>query len=162
MTQVEELMSPDAVRRRCGLIYRAAQRGETRHFRLVPGRLAAAASYVAAVTRERYPDLKVPGHSRWPHINTGGVNRQRLIEQTTNDAAETARSMIDLAVVSVLLDAGAGPDWSYWEEETGQSFSRSEGLAVASLRAMQSGLFSSGRNPWRADADALRMLTSTR
>ena len=33
----------------------------------------------------------------------------------------------------VLLDAGAGPDWRYEEGRTGETFSRSEGLAVASF-----------------------------
>ena len=35
---------------------------------------------------------------------------------------ERARLKIDLAVVSVLLDAGAGPDWTYVEPGTGQVF----------------------------------------
>src|SRR5262249_14164927 len=79
------------------------------------------------------------------------------------EAAETARALIDLAVVSVLLDAGAGSSWRYREAETGQILGRSEGLAIASLRAMQSGLFSADpRNPWRADAEILGRLSSSR
>ena len=46
-----------------------------------------------------------------------------------------AHAMIDLTVVSVLLDAGAGPDWKYVEPATGQTFTRSEGLGVASFHA---------------------------
>ncbi|MCB2069925.1 MAG: DUF1688 family protein, partial [Ottowia sp.] len=66
------------------------------------------------------------------------------------------RAQIDLAVVSVLLDAGAGPDWSWLEAESGQRFSRSEGLGVASFHAFASGLFSSDpARPLRADASAL-------
>jgi hypothetical protein len=61
----------------------------------------------------------------------------------------------------VLLDAGAGPGWRYREAETGQVFARSEGLAVASFRAMQCGLFSAyPAQPWRADAAALAALTA--
>ena len=76
------------------------------------------------------------------------------------DKAETARARIDVAAVSALLDAGAGPGWHYHEAETGQVFSRSEGLAVASIRAMQIGIFSADpANPWRADAEALVELT---
>ena len=65
--------------------------------------------------------------------------------------------MIDLAAVSVLLDAGAGPDWQYLETDSGQRFSRSEGLAVASFGAFVAGLFSSDADhPLRVDAGGLR------
>jgi hypothetical protein len=65
--------------------------------------------------------------------------------------------------VSVLLDAGAGPGWAYREAETGLVVGRSEGLAVASLRAMQAGLFSADpTRPWRADAASLAALSGER
>jgi hypothetical protein len=152
------LLTSAAVRQRCGLVLAAAERGEARHFRLVPDRLEAAAELVAAVTRRRYPDLAVPYHSRWRHFAAGGVDRAALVAP---DAApeERARAMLDLAVVSVLLDAGAGPRWRYREAATGLELSRSEGLAVASLRAMQQGLFSADKSaPWRSDAAALAVL----
>jgi hypothetical protein len=63
---------------------------------------------------------------------------------------------VDLAFVSVLLDAGAGDAWRYRERETGLSFARSEGLAVASLDMFRAGLFSSDAGkPWRVDDVAL-------
>jgi len=143
------------VRERCATVFAAAERGETRHFRLVPGRLDDAAERVVAVTRRRYPDLAVPLHSRWRHFSAGGVERAALIAPGA-DRAEAARARLDLAIVSVLLDAGAGPHWHYREAETGLVLARSEGLAVASLRAMQAGLFSGDpARPWRADAAAL-------
>ncbi len=43
-------------------------------------------------------------------------------------------------MVSVLLDAGAGDAWAYTEPGAGLRLARSEGLAVASLRAFQDGL----------------------
>ena len=71
--------------------------------------------------------------------------------------------MIDLAVVSVLLDAGAGADWHYDEAASGQRFARSEGLGVASLHAFTTGLFSSdATDPLRADAAALCALDADR
>ena len=145
-------MNAAAVRARCAIVTAAAERGETPHFRVVPDRLDQAAQRVAEVTRRRYPDLVVPYHSRWRHFSTGGVDRGGLVAPGA-DRAETARARIDLAVVSVLLDAGAGPRWRFRETETGQVLSRSEGLAVASLRAMEKGLFSADPStPWRADA----------
>ncbi len=157
--QAEYLLSAAAVRERCRLVLAAAERGATAHFRVVPENLAAVTRQVADTTRRRYPDLNVPYHSRWRHFAVGGVERARLIAPGT-DPAEAARARIDLAIVSVLLDAGAGLRWRFREQETGQVLARSEALAVASLRAMQRGLFSADpANPWRADAAALAAIT---
>jgi Protein of unknown function (DUF1688) len=155
-------LSAAAVRERSAIVFAAAERGETRHFRLVPGRFDEAVCRVADITRRRYPDLDVPCHSRWRHFSAGGIDRAALVAPAA-DLAETARARIDLAVVSVLLDAGAGSGWHYREAETGRIFGRSEGLAVASLRAMQAGLFSADPDdPWRADAAALVQITPAR
>lgn len=43
--------------------------------------------------------------------------------------------------MSVLLDAGAGDEWSYVEPGTGNSYERSEGIAVASLYMFKWGVF---------------------
>jgi uncharacterized protein DUF1688 len=154
------LLSAAAVRDRCGIVLSAAERGETPHFRLVATRLDEAVRRVIDITRRRYPDLAVPYHSRWRHFSVGGVDRAALVAPGA-DAAEGARARIDLAIVSVLLDAGAGSGWRFREAETGQVLSRSEGLAVASLRAMQAGLFSGDPGvPWRADATVLARISS--
>ena len=156
------LLSVAAVRERCEIVFAAAEHGETRHFRLDLARLGEAADRVARVTRRRYPDLRVPYHSRWRHFSAGGVDRAALVAPGA-DPAERARAQIDLAFVSVLLDAGAGAEWHYHEAKTGQVFARSEGLAVASLRAMRRGLFSGDPDePWRADATALQRVTPDR
>jgi Protein of unknown function (DUF1688) len=155
------LLSAAAVRERCGIVFAAAERGDTRHFRPVLGQLDEAVLRVVATTRRRYPNLAVPYHSRWRHFSVGGINRAALIAPGA-DTANTARARIDLAVVSVLLDAGAGANWRFLEK-TGQVVSRSEGLAVASLRAMETGLFSvDPADPWRADAEALSRISPNR
>lgn len=121
-----------------------------------------AAQLVANVTRERYGDGPIPYHSRWRHFEAGGVDRRAELDHALGDvtAVERARAQIDLAVVSVLLDAGAGPEWRYVEAVSGQQFARSEGLGVASFRAFASGLFSSDASrPIQADAARLRALT---
>jgi Protein of unknown function (DUF1688) len=156
------LLSAAAVRERCEIVFAAAERGETRHFRLAPSLLDTVADRVVAVTRRRYPDLAVPYHSRWRHFSAGGIDRAKLVLPAA-DIAETARACVDLAFVSVLLDAGAGAGWRFCEANTGQVLSRSEGLAVASLRAMQHGLFSADPAiPRRVDAEALGRLTTAR
>jgi len=157
-----DLLTAAAVRGRCAIVYAAAERDETAHFKLVPARLDEAVRRVVDATRRRYPDLNVPYHSRWRHFSAGGIDRAALVAPGA-DMAEAARARIDLAVVSVLLDAGAGPQWRFHEAATGQIHSRSEGLAVASLRAIQAGLFSRDpTDPWRADAEALTQISHER
>jgi hypothetical protein len=68
------------------------------------------------------------------------------------DVEEICKRLIDLFLVSVLLDAGAGSAWAYQEQESGQKFSRSEGLGVASIKMFTDGLFSGySEQPCRVD-----------
>ena len=84
----------------------------------------------------------------------GGVQRiHALLQQplwSKMPADERTRCILDLFIVSVLLDAGAGDVWKYKEQNSGQTISRSEGLAVASLDMFLAGVFSSDGSP-RAD-----------
>src|SRR5712691_8456280 len=89
------LLSAAAVRARCAIVLAAAERGETRHFRVAPAQLDEAVERVVAVNRRRYPALAVPFHSRWRHFDTGGINRTRLVAPGA-DRAETARARLDL------------------------------------------------------------------
>lgn len=62
--------------------------------------------------------------------------------------------------MSVLLDAGAGTKWSYKSKESGKVYSRSEGLAVASLEMFKAGAFSSDSSqPHQVDAAGLNKIT---
>jgi hypothetical protein len=76
------------------------------------------------------------------------------------DSSERCRRLLDLFMVSVLLDAGAGTTWTYKSKENGRTYRRSEGLAIASLEMFKSGFFSSNESqPCQVDADGLRQLT---
>ena len=155
---VAALLSPAAIRERCGNIATAVTAGRSRHFRIHRDRLDTAALEVAAVTRRRYPDLVIPYHSRWRHFEAGGHDRRAELDRALagRSAAERARAHVDLTVVSVLLDAGAGPAWGYVEAASGQRFTRSEGLGVASFRAFMQGAFSAqAADPLRVDAAVL-------
>jgi hypothetical protein len=67
--------------------------------------------------------------------------------------------LIDLFLVSVLLDAGAGTTWQYKSKESGRIYRRSEGLAVASLEMFKAGMFSSNpAEPCQVDSAGLRTL----
>jgi Protein of unknown function (DUF1688) len=155
------LRDPATIRARCAAVTRAVTAGRSAHFKLDRDRLDAVAQRVAQVTLAAYPDGRIPYHSRWRHFEVGGVNRKAEMDAAMAglSAAEQARARIDLTVVSVLLDAGAGPQWQYAEAESGQRFNRSEGLGVASFRAFLRGAFSAvAGEPLRVDASALRQL----
>ena len=152
------------IRRRAQALLARARRGESQWFRVGDANvLEDAATEVATVTRDRYGWQPIPYHSRWRHFEAGGVDRlgelnRRLADQP---AHARAKAHIDLVLVSVLLDAGAGPDWKYHEAASGQSFARSEGLGVASYHAFMAGLFSSDPDrPLQADAAGLRGLVA--
>jgi len=158
------LRDPGTVRSRCHAILRAVQDGVSPHFSVHLDKLDDAAERVARVTLARYPTLDIPFHSRWRHFEAGGVDRKAELDRLLagRSADDVARAHIDLTVVSVLLDAGAGPQWQYSEpgaegmDGKPSSYSRSEGLAVASFRAFIEGRFSAhADDPCRADAAVL-------
>jgi hypothetical protein len=151
------------VRERCGLVYRWVAEGRSPHFFLDEALLPRVADYVADVTRAAYPDLKIPYHSRWRHFSAGGIDRWgALAAEIRGDPVDQARAAVDLATISVLLDAGAGGAWHYREAASGLRLARSEGLAVASLDMFCSGLFSSDASePNRVDSIALASIEPT-
>ena len=73
--ELARLRDAAAVRERCAAVHRFVADGRSPHFTLDQSRLAAVAAYVADVTREAYPDLTIPYHSRWRHFSAGGVDR---------------------------------------------------------------------------------------
>ncbi len=150
-----------AVRERCGQLLDRARIGHSAWFTVDDDKLRDAAAQVASLTRKRFPGLHVPLHSRWRHFEAGGVDRRRKLDDLLGDVPLQVRAhaYVDLTVVSVLLDAGAGPDWKYVDSASGQTYTRSEGLAVASFHAFTAGLFSSDPlRPLQADAAGLRSL----
>jgi Protein of unknown function (DUF1688) len=158
---VRWLRTPEAVRARAALVLQAAEVGDTAHFGVDNSRLDHAADIVVRLTREQYPDLGIPLHSRWRHFELEGRDRWRECAAKLDgaDADEIARIRFDLVVPSVLLDAGAGAAWRWREPANGELFARSEGLALASLALFERGLLSSHRSrPLRADGAALRAL----
>jgi Protein of unknown function (DUF1688) len=135
------------------------------HFIIDLDRIDSVADAVLAVTRKAYPTLDIPFHARWRHFVIGGVDRWATKAEAASwaDRPAQARAEFDLAIVSVLLDAGAGPTWRCRDAVTGQSIGRSEGLALASLDMFASGAFSAdARDPFRVDADAIAELPLAR
>lgn len=121
----------------------------------------------------------IPPHGRWQHFNVGDIDRITPLvnswksNNNTNDnnnnidSIEITKRLLDLFVVSVLLDAGAGNKWKYIEKSESESnsesnsYSRSEGIAVASLVMFKSGIFSNSPNlnPFQVNGTALSLLS---
>ena len=162
MTDIYDLLSARAVRERAHQLLALGLADKLPHFRIDLGQLDAIADLVLDVTSKAYPGGTVPFHSRWRHFVVGGVDRWTEIAGRVSwpDAAARARAEFDLAITSVLLDAGAGAAWRYQDAVTGTQIGRSEGLALASLDMFASGAFSADAgNPLRADATKLKQLT---
>jgi hypothetical protein len=130
--ELRRLLSAAAVRERAHEMLDIAIEGGVEGWTVDLDRLGIAAELTAAATRERYPDLAIPFHARWRHFVAGEPALPKA-------GPERARAAFDLIILSVLLDAGAGPGWRFADPVTGATFSRSEGLAVASQRMFETG-----------------------
>jgi len=130
---IRALLNAAAVRERAHEMLDLALAGKVEGWRVELDRLGAAADLTAAVTRENYPDLRIPFHARARHFVAGPP---RLPE---GDPATRARAAFDLVILSVLLDAGTGPGWRFVDPVGGGTYTRSEGLAVASQRMVEAG-----------------------
>ncbi|RZM83043.1 DUF1688 family protein [Leptolyngbya iicbica LK] len=161
---IADLRTPQAVRDRCQQLFALCEAGQLDHFACDLSQLDTVADYVVATTQQLYPDFDVPFHSRWRHFDAGGTPRLAQLDQSLAElsVAAAARSRLDLAIVSVLLDAGAGSLWRYHDRAADQVLGRSEGLAIASLHAFQQGVFSSDpEQPYQVDAAGLQALTES-
>lgn len=100
---------------------------------------------------------QIKPHGRWRHLDAGVGRVLPVIAKwharhDAPDPKEEIRRSIDLFIVSVLLDAGAGSQWVYHEKSSGMKFNRSEGLGVASIHMFEQGFFSSNPDqPYRVD-----------
>jgi hypothetical protein len=155
------LLNAGAVRDRAHRMLGIALDDALPNFRIHPEKMDGVVDLVLQTTRDAYPSFDVPFHSRWRHFVADNENRWAAIADQTRwgDARVRARAEFDLAIVSVFLDAGAGPTWRYRDPRSGVAIGRSEGLGFASLAMFESGAFSAdSRDPLRADANVLAKL----
>jgi len=158
----EYLQSLESVRARCQLVFEQVKEGKSKCFDMDLSKLGLASECIVKLIERDYGPFEkatlaqIPPHGRWLHF--GGDRLERLIEAVAPEAA--LNIILDLFVVAVLLDAGAGDKWKYLDERTGETFNRSEGLAVASYYMFMKGLFSSDpANPYQVDSAGLAALT---
>ncbi|CAP73295.1 uncharacterized protein PODANS_2_6910 [Podospora anserina S mat+] len=160
------LRSLSAVRERCQILWSKALKNDLRHFDVDMRKFPDVVSFVANIIKRDYdaPFTTIPPHGRYQHFGVGGRDRIAHLLATWPedmvDNTEKCKRMIDLFLVSVLLDAGAGTKWSYKSVENGRVYRRSEGIAVATLDMFKTGLFSgSPANKYQVDKEGLRQLT---
>ncbi|KAL2122261.1 hypothetical protein VTJ04DRAFT_2716 [Mycothermus thermophilus] len=159
------LRSLGAVRERCKIVTQKALKNELNHFDVDMAKFPDVVSFVANIIKRDYdpPFTSIPPHGRYQHFGVGGRDRIAHLLATFPeevDNTEKCKRMIDLFLVSVLLDAGAGTVWSYKSPENGRIYRRSEGIAVASLDMFKAGLFSGNpNNKYQVDKEGLRQLT---
>lgn len=159
--ELDFLLTPTAVRDRCFEVYSRCEKGAG-NFQLHLDKIEAVTDFVVEVIKDNYPDLKIPFHSRWSHFQAGKVDRLAPVRGVWAKMKpdDRLKSQLDLAIVSVLLDAGSGPTWKYADPIGGKTVARSEGLAVASLAMFAAGAFSSDKsNPYQVDAKGLQSLS---
>ncbi|KAL4785976.1 hypothetical protein BJX76DRAFT_355569 [Aspergillus varians] len=150
-SELPPLLTLQAVRAKAHRVFDLAQQNALNHFDYHPDRLDATVDYVIGIIQRDFgPNAynTIPPHGRWQHFETGSVPRiDELLKKWSErgyDDLEKVRGLIDLFFVSVLLDAGAGDKWRFTEPGTGNVYSRSEGIAVASLFMFLSGDFAGG------------------
>ncbi|MEM0987285.1 MAG: DUF1688 family protein [Pseudomonadota bacterium] len=135
------LLSPEAIRTQARALAEYCTAGHSEHFAVDRDQLAACADEVVTTIRAAYPTLEVPPHARWRHFVLNGRDRwAERMDWQWQTVAERARRECEVAILSVLLDAGAGPNWRYRDKD-GTIFTRSEGLALASLDMFFDGAF---------------------
>ena len=127
---IEFLNSPKTIRERCNQLYLLGLEDRLENFCIREDRLPISVDLVKDEILANYPDLNIPPHSRWQHFDVRGTNHWSPYKSKFRDDRDLLLAQIDLAVISVLLDAGAGPSWCFQDPLTGESNSRSEGLAI--------------------------------
>ncbi|ODN76668.1 hypothetical protein L202_05310 [Cryptococcus amylolentus CBS 6039] len=169
---VAYLRSLDAVRNRSSQVYHLAVEGKLKHWNFDQAKLGDVADYCAKIIQRDFGTdyASIPPHCRRNHFITPKRNRIATLLSTPgfpppSDPLARASALTDLYLVSVLLDAGAGPDWEYIEvdeedkEKVVWKGGRSEGLAVASYNMFKDGLFSHTDNKFQVTAEGLKNLT---
>ena len=122
--EVAYLRSLKSVRERCSAVFALAEQNKLDYWDVDLSRESEVVEFCASLISrdfgEKYDDI--PPHGRWRHFLSGRI--EPLIDEWRSANVETveiARRLVDLFVVSVLLDAGAGPNWKYTEAGSNES-----------------------------------------
>ncbi|GAA5836277.1 hypothetical protein JCM3766R1_003475 [Sporobolomyces carnicolor] len=164
--KIAHLRSLASIRERCERVFALGERQQLEYWHLDLSQEPKIVDFVCElIARDYGTDYgSIPPHGRWRHFVGNRVDP--LLEawnaDPNVDELEQARQLVDLMVVSVLMDAGAGNEWKYAPKEGGDKIARSEGLAVGSLEMFETGVFSGvASQPARVDAVGLSKITAS-
>jgi hypothetical protein len=160
MSTLDHILSPKCIREGALKVFNETKAGNT-HFAYNEVRFGSTVDFVMKTINENYPDHNIPFHSRWGHFRPGKVDRSLWLQEKIKglDLLEQARVKWDLVIPSVLLDAGAGAAWKYYEKETNKDYDRSEGLGVASFHMFMAGSFANNGTSLKSDKEGLSKVT---
>ncbi|XP_049848236.1 uncharacterized protein LOC126313327 [Schistocerca gregaria] len=154
----EQIMDLNNVRAASKKVYELAKQNKTKYFSLHLEKLEWTIDFVTEVIRTNYPSGNIPHHSRWRHFEQV-TSIEDLKKNWKCSDKEKVRRLVDLAVISVLLDAGTGTKWKYLDKDN-RTLTRSEGLAKATLDMFEAGMFSSDpASPHRVNTLGILKLT---
>ena len=131
------------IRRRSQRLFHSIESSVSKYWQYVPAAWAICVEEVCLEIKTNYPQFNIPPHSRLRHFV---VDQQDLLAELQSKSGlnelDWLPHALELVIVSVLLDAGAGPTWTYTlAGKKPISLHRSEGLAVASLMCYKNRLF---------------------
>ncbi|TFL03729.1 DUF1688-domain-containing protein [Pterulicium gracile] len=164
--QTAYLRTLPAIRERCSRVFKLAEQNKLEYFDYHPEKEKDVVEFCINIIKRDFGSnfTSIPPHGRWRHLDAGRARIEPLIAQWKSSEqsiseTEICKRLLDLFLVSVLLDAGAGNVWKYTDKE-GATFARSEGLGVASVEMFERGLFSGdATQPYRVDAEGLARVT---
>lgn len=158
---VRYVLSAKSIRERCQQVFEFVAAGKSEHLSFHEDKLGDVALYVVSEIERNYPQGDIPYHGRWRHFEVGDIDRIAMMRENWQDLniAEQARRLIELTIISVLLDAGAGMGWHFTEPKSNISIGKSEGLALASWHMYRVGSFSKDPLTPVVEADALEALS---
>ncbi len=168
--QVTYLLSIKSVRERSSIVFQKALKNKLNNFDIDLNQIPKCVNFIKELILRDYNDPnkfnEIPSHGRWQHFNVGGIDRIsnliELIKKQNNgivgkeeEKLIITKSLIDLFLISVLLDAGAGDSWLY-KTKDGFKIGRSEGIAIASYYMFINGKFSNDDSkPYQINGDKL-------
>ncbi|MFA5959863.1 MAG: DUF1688 family protein [Tatlockia sp.] len=154
---VQSLQSLETVRHKAKALLALARANKLKYFFVDETKKQATVDYIIETIVANYPTLQIPYHSRLRHFEAGG--KESLEQLQKQPVKERGTIFFELIIVSVLLDAGAGALWHYKKGSPEKDYTRSEGLALASLDLYCSGALTAYPDtPFRVDANPLEAL----
>lgn len=155
----EYLMSLRSVREQARRIQDCVQSGRLQHFDIDLDKMEEVVRFVTLLVKRDFDDpSEMLTHSRLRHFDAGDKPRIKQLTSswTSADQADKAKRLIDLSVISILLDVNPLHQWTFQEKATGRMYKRTEGIAIAVLELFKSGFFSSDPgDPNRVDGKIL-------